>query len=109
MKIGEEKMWPFKKKREVIDLTYLAKRGIVKTPEDKDINLTPRADPSSLGFLGEMASGAESGASSAGISRNKIEDIEFKLDSLMRKVDGILDRLDVAERKVSAIERRSTT
>lgn len=101
----------FKKRRDIIDLTYLAKRGLIKPNEEfKEImpQQTETNDSSALGFLGAMASSAEptetnpsSTASSAGISKNKIEDIEYKLDIISKRVNSMIDRLDLVEKKLS--------
>ncbi len=99
-------VWPFKKK-EVIDLTYLAKRGTVKTaaPDYKDLSKSsPPAADSGLGFLGSMASSAEP----SGASKNKLEDIEYKLDIVSKRVNAMLDRLDLVEKKLDRDLRQAS-
>lgn len=93
-------VWPFKKRKEIIDLTYLAKRGLIKTSDVAPVS--PINTDSGLGFLGDIASSAESSSSEDKGTKNKIEDIEFKIDNLMKKLDNIIDRLDVVERKTGA-------
>ena len=36
----------------------------------------------------------------------KIEDIEFKLDSVGRRLNSVIDRIEVVERKISRLEGR---
>ncbi len=66
------------------------------------------ADVGGLGFLGAMANSSES-ASSSGLGERhlkvKVEDIEYKLDSLSRQISKILDRLDLAEKKIDRNNR----
>jgi len=118
-------VWPFKKQRDVIDLTYLAKRGLLKIPKEeeyKDFTASPiSASPASsdsdsdFSFLGAMASSAEpqststpsSHHSTSGISSNKIEDIEYKLESISKRVNSMIDRLDLVEKKLSRDLRQS--
>jgi hypothetical protein len=94
-------VWPFNKRKEVIDLTYLAKRGLIKTSDVAPVS-NPISSDSGLGFLGDIASSAESSSSDDKGVKNKIEDMEFKLDNLMKKLNNIIDRLDVVERKTGA-------
>ena len=93
-------------------MTILAKRGLLKAPkEEQDIDFTqtpvPTSTDSGLGFLGAMASGAESSpvSSSGSTSGNKIDDIEYKLDSLTRRINSMIDRLDLLEKKMDRVER----
>lgn len=102
-------VWPFKKQKEDLDLTILAKRGLLMPKsEQEDVDLTnpiPSNTDSGLGFLGAMASSAESSSSSsrgmAGTSSNKIDDIEYKLDTFTRKLNSMMDRLDLVEKKLA--------
>ncbi|MBM3234482.1 hypothetical protein FJZ19_05315 [Candidatus Pacearchaeota archaeon] len=98
-------VWPFKRKKETIDLTYLAKRGLIKN-SDVSPSASPISADSGLGFLGDMASSAEPSEDTG--TKNKIEDIEFKLDNLMKKIDNIIDRLDVVERKTGSYRGSSS-
>jgi phage shock protein A len=101
----------FKKKGEVIDLTYLAKRGLIKKEDYKDLTKSnsqemPVADSSALGFLGTMAASSEpvsesSKKPSSSQSQNKIEDIEYKLEVVSKRVNALLDRLDLVEKKLA--------
>jgi len=115
-------VWPFKKQREIIDLTYLAKRGLIKVPEQeeyKDLTASQVSTTSSsasssesdsvssLGFLGAMAESAEpssvskSSSKSVELSSNRVEDIEYKLETISKRVNAMLDRLDLVEKKLS--------
>lgn len=101
-------VWPFKKQKEVVDWTILAKRGLLKAPsQPADVDLTqpiPSNTDSGLGFLGSMASNAESSASNE-LSGNKIDDIEYKMDNLTRRINSMIDRLDLVEKKLARLER----
>jgi len=108
-------VWPFKKNRgQIIDLTYLAKRGLLKAPkqeEYKDLTASQvsassnQDSDSSLSFLGAMAESAEpvskTSSKSIGLSANRVEDIEYKLEIVSKRVNAMLDRLDLVEKKLS--------
>ena len=114
--------WFTKKNKEVIDYTILAKRGLLKMPpqqtnEYKDLQVPkPEAqqDNSALGFLGMMASSAEpttsmpASSSTSTISANKIDDIEYKLESVSKRVNAMLDRLDLLEKQTARDLRRGS-
>jgi hypothetical protein len=103
-------VWPFKKRGDVIDLTYLAKRGLIKMPkleEDEKNEPISTSGGDALSFLGSMAAASPSlKEESSGGVKNKIDDFEFKLDNLIRRVDQMFDRLDLVEKKVSRNERQ---
>jgi len=106
-------VWPFKKQKEDLDLTILAKRGLIKPEKEKEIDMTsPVSDNSAFGFLGAMASAESSSSSlsrsssSSSPNSNKIDDMEFKLDSLSRKLNSMLDRIDLVEKKLERDLRR---
>jgi hypothetical protein len=105
-------MWPFEKKK-ILDLTS----SKIKVPESvrarlekeyKDTSSTP--DISGLGFLGAMASSADSQDSGDNINfkhlKVKIEDVEYKLDNLSKRLASFIDRIDLAEKKIDRIERK---
>jgi len=111
-------MWPAKKKK-IVDLTkpsYLNKfpkpeidRSVGKDGY-KDLSFSDsssvNSEESALGFLGDFASSSQPSAESASDLHTKhlkvkIEDIEYKLDSLSRKLSNVLDRLDLAEKKLA--------
>jgi hypothetical protein len=107
--------WPFKKKKEMIDLSYLAKRGLIKLPERKaefqDLpmgNTNAAVSSDALGFLSGLAATSESASSGDKFDKgtnNKIEDFEFKLNNLIRRIDQMFDRLDLVEKKLGRNER----
>ena len=97
----------FKTKRDVIDLTEMQKQGIVKqarkTSDEvsgyRDFSETRlRGSEENVDLFGAIASNASTPSSNTA-TNNKLEDIEFKLDSLRKKVDDMLNRLEVVERK----------
>ena len=103
--------WLFKKKRDVIDLTEHQRRTISKqarkTSDEvsgyKDLSESPDIF-SAISSSSEGKGGNSFRTNEAGIS-NKLEDIEFKLDNLRKKVDDILNRLEVVERKAGVYTR----
>jgi hypothetical protein len=106
-------MWPFKKQKEDLDWTILAKRGLLKAPpQEDDIDFTQQPIPTSssnesgLGFLGAMSSAAEPSSSSLTRGNNKLDDIEYKIDALSRRLNSMIDRLDLVEKKVDRLERQ---
>lgn len=110
-------IWPFKKKK-VIDLTSskipksLAKRVGSQISNQQDYkDLTSADSGSALGFLGDMASSSSSGNPSSDLEEKdfvrKLDDFEFKIDSLSRRISSVLDRLDLAEKKLSRLEGKS--
>jgi len=106
-------VWPFQKKK-VLDLTS----SKIKVPESAKTrleneykNLTSSgSQESALGFLGNLAGAAEPSVSNEDSSfkhlKVKIEDIEYKLDSLSKRLGSIIDRIDLTEKKIDRIERR---
>lgn len=126
-------MWPFKKKG-FVDLTEdlnVPNSGSVVSnikpsraySEERYKDLTGTSastfttdNASALGFLGNLASSASSSDSASPIltrgSRNsfehlkvKIEDVEYKINALRSRVDKILDRLELTEKKLDRFER----
>jgi len=104
--------WFRKKRQEVVDLTYLAKRGLIKPkeefseilPQQQSSNSSSSDSSSALGFLGAIASSSEASkeeSSGTGINKNKIEDIEYKLEIISKRVNAMLDRLDLVEKKLA--------
>ena len=107
----------FKKKGiDVLDLTLLQKRGILKVPEEKDLDLTrPFAQSSSslaqnstessaFGFLDNLASNSSASNSAPSFNnsdsnlevqglKNKLEDFEYKLERLLERLDSIETKL----------------
>ncbi|MBI2630237.1 hypothetical protein HYW76_03980 [Candidatus Pacearchaeota archaeon] len=113
-------MW-FQKKK-VIDFTKtkhlpIPKSSSLANPDYKD--LTPQssnANSSPLSFFSNIASSAEDSSSMPSQSGDielkhlkvKIEDAEYKLESVYKKLNNILDRLDVAEKKIDRNDRRDS-
>lgn len=99
-------VWPFAKKK-VIDFTQSRvslprqKPQATQTSEYRDLT-----SDSGLGFLGTIASSSEN-TSELGNQhlKVKIEDVEYKLESLNRQISKILDRLDLAEKKIDRNNR----
>ena len=99
-------VWPFTKKKDVVDWTGYAKKDIVKSQINEEIRdftgnsaPAPMADAGALGFLGNMAVASESSPNSQ-LSGNKLDDIEYKLDNLTRRLNAMIDRLDLVEKKI---------
>lgn len=96
----------FKKRKDVVDLTYLTKRGILKVPSPNEnvSDLTGSALQASepgFGFLAGMASSAETETKQDSGMKNKIDDFEYKLDAISKRVNMMLDRLDLVEKKLA--------
>jgi hypothetical protein len=106
-------VWPFKKQREDLDLTILAKRGLLKAPkQEQDLDLTQQRSASTdsgMGFFGAMSAvGQESAVQDnlgPSVGSNKIDDIEYKMDAISRRLNTMIDRLDLVEKKVDRLER----
>jgi len=124
-------VWPFRKKK-ILDLTSsnnkipesvrkrleLEYKDLTSKPAKQEVNATSEESSvgsSALGFLGSLAGASKSSESSIGSEiedihikhlKVKIEDIEYKFDSLSRQLGKIMDRLDLAEKKIDKIERR---
>jgi len=101
-------MWPFTKKKDVIDLSGF------KTKSRTAVDINSPANPSSvendsLGFLGAMAGTASTNDVSSSTEdadiKIKTDDIAFKLDSLSRRVSSLIDRIDLLEKKVDRNNR----
>ncbi|MCX6748528.1 MAG: hypothetical protein NT076_02900 [Candidatus Pacearchaeota archaeon] len=102
-------VWPFKKGK-VMDFTsgkIPMPKNLPKTSDNDAVDLTS-GDVGGLGFLGAMAGSSESD-SGLGLREKhmkvKDEDIEYKLDSISRQIGKILDRLDLAEKKIDRNNR----
>lgn len=121
-------MWPFKKKKKVIDLsnkgTGNSKSGTLKSGKsnNKYTDLTSSEDQnmedskedssgSALGFLGNVSSKSKSSSSTSNLSSSrdlksisdKIDDLDSTLKRLSSRIGSIQKKLDVFERK---LERR---
>jgi hypothetical protein len=119
------KNWFRRKENDVIDLRDLQKRGLLNKEniESSDsgstVDLTSSPNPASaLGFLGNLASSAGSEVSSETSSfsdsaekrtklRGVLRDMKVKINSSSERIYKISDRLDLLERKIERLERRS--
>ena len=108
-------MWPFKKREIVVDLTNLEKRGIlekVKKMEQKVTNIPTnsgykdlRGEVDLFSAIARASSGSTSSSSTIRNPEtaitNKVDDMEFRLDTLRKKIDDVLNRLEVVEKKTN--------
>ena len=110
-------MWPFKEKK-VIDLTarqIKARRINTEVYEGDYKDLTSSQTPeSALGFLSNLASSGsldtdpsplELSKSSPQHLKVRIEDMDYKINSLRSRIDKIIERLELAERKIDRLEK----
>ena len=115
----------FRKDDDVIDLATLHKKGILQKRENliKEQSTEAGAEESPLGFLGNLASmnrGSESGAiettsseaveiTAEGKTRIKgiMRDMKLKIDNTYNRVYKLGERLDLLEKKIERLERRS--
>jgi len=107
-------VWPFSRKK-VIDFTQgevKLPRRTIATSDYADLSNTGHAQTSSSSSsVGDFFSAVSDSASSstnfgsgsleAQGMKNKIEDIEYKLDNLSKKLNDLLDRFEVVERRVT--------
>ena len=107
---------------DVYDYTLLKKRGILKIPEEKDIDLSKMInkdgtinitqsdsaasnDSSPFGFLDSLASSTGSTTPSASvsnisnISNSDISNLKVALDNLEFKIERLLERIEAIEMK----------
>ena len=108
-------MWPFRKKENIVDLTNLEKRGIlekIRKMEQKVTNIPSDAGYKDLrgevDLFSAIAKASSGSASSRSTIRNpetaiinKVDDMEFRLDTLRKKIDDVLNRLEVVEKKTN--------
>lgn len=104
-------MFDLFRKKKVIDFTPYKKD--IKKPEDiQDFtNVSGKQEDNSLGFLGAMASSADSGMQNIENLhikdlKVKLEDVEYKLDNFAKKLSSMMDRVDLLEKKVDRDLRR---
>lgn len=110
-------VWPFSKKR-VIDLTEqsmpIPRKRTVVSESNGYADLTAGQSPSTSTSSGSgvtdfFSAVSEASNTSSSISgnleaqgmKNKIEDVEYKIDALRKKLDDLLDRFEVVERRVT--------
>jgi len=106
-------VWPFSRKK-VIDFTQgevKLPRRTIATSDYADLSNTGHAQTSSSSssvgdfFSAVSDSSSQTSSFSGGLDaqgmKNKIEDIEYKLDNLTKKLHDLLDRFEVVERRVT--------
>ena len=97
---GPEEPWVEPKKEVIL--------GPAGTPSD--IGLTgSSSSESALGFLGAMANSAEPSPTNSPVPagmNNKIDDLDYKLDAISKRVNAMLDRLDLVEKKLDRAGRQ---
>ena len=125
-------VWPFKKSK-VLDFTKenFKVPATMKTrleSEYKELNSNPGTETqeSALGFLGAMASSSEENTGDELTFKSqkleisddyqkhlflkhlkvKIEDAEYKINNMSKRLNSILDRIDLMEKKLDKFERR---
>lgn len=106
----------FKKKEEIVDLTDLQRRGILKKPEEQDDTATldsvapvssPTEDANPLAFLDALASSnSETQSSSSLLNTPNTSGVNIKLDDLEYKLDRMMDRLAIMETKLQGFEKK---
>ena len=114
----------FKKDDTVIDLSAMQKRGIIKEKKEV-IDLSSNSttvESSPLGFLGSLAGSARNSEISAGSGafssamedadgktklKGLLRDMKSKLDNTYNKIYKLSDRIDLLEKKLERLERRS--
>jgi hypothetical protein len=97
-------VWPFSKKK-VIDWTgrQPAETTVSSNNEYKDIT-SSQSLPAGTDLFSAVASGAANFSSQpteleAKGLKNKIEDVEYKVETLRKKLNDLLDRFEVVEKK----------
>ena len=105
----------FKKKTDVIDLTQ--KRRVEAQPAESssqtagsggyaDLTNAGNLEEENVDLFSAISNSTEAGeVSNTSIKHpspavnNRLEDVEFKLDSLRKKIDDVLNRIEVIEKK----------
>ena len=97
-------VWPFAKKK-VIDWSD-RKAVETKVPESGEYkNMTSNMGVAGTDLFSAVASGAanfssqDSSLEAKGM-KNKIEDVEYKLENLRKKLNDLLDRFEVVEKRL---------
>ena len=110
------KSWFKKKDGGIIDLSNLQKRGILKNePEDTVVDLSSTDDSSPLGFVGALANASGNSEPSSVVLSNSgkqklkglLRDMQSRVDSSYNKIYKLTDRIDLLEKKIERLERRS--
>lgn len=108
----------FKKKKRysdyIIDLGKLKSRGIVPASESANAESSMAGSSEGIGFLGNLASSAETPASDSSYptdstaydERDLPLSLRDKIRAISEKLYKIMDRIDLLEHKIDRIERR---
>ena len=107
--------WFKKNKKDIIDLTDMQKRGILQRARTTQAEIKPASQTSSDGYA-DLTGNTDIFGAIAGSSRNsnslnargsdtavnnRLDDIEYKLENLRKKIDDILNRLEVVEKRAN--------
>jgi len=99
-------VWPFSRKK-VIDLTEKSSNVVKAAPKMQTSSSNGYADlTSGTDLFSAINSGTNSNSSTSenlevnGL-KNKIDDIEYKVEALRKKLNDLLDRFEVVEKKFS--------
>ena len=102
----------FSKKKDVIDFSRM-KREIKPKEDCVDLTSQPVTQPDEgFGFFGAIANSVETGVVKEigevhlQHLKVKIEDVEYKLDNFSKRISGLIDRVDLIEKKMDRFERR---
>ncbi|UZE94227.1 MAG: hypothetical protein IB618_01490 [Candidatus Pacearchaeota archaeon] len=96
----------FKRKRKGADVIDLGKLNEIQNRERilKEAT-TEKPDSNNMGFLGTMASAA--GSESSQTTHVAVSGVDMeKFDRLCRRLDHLVDRFELLERKIERIEHR---
>jgi len=109
---------PFRrrKKDKVIDLVDMQKRGLLKK-EEEVIDLSENEE-NKVGFLGDFAFGANTDTTSKSSTlssgsqevlgvKNKLDDVEYKVDAFSDRIYKLIERVELLESKLERLEGRS--
>ncbi len=96
----------FRRNDEVIDLTMMQKRGLLKVPEEKEYaqlgqEQSAQSQGSDMGFLSSMAGSAETSSSASSSAT------EEKLNNISDKIYNIMQRMELIEKKIERVEIRT--
>lgn len=109
----------FRKDDTIIDLANLQKRGILKEKKETLDLTSSTVDSSPLGFIGSLAGSAKSSEGSEAASsiieesdgktklKGILRDMKVKMDSTYNRIYKLSDRIDLLEKKIERLERRS--
>ncbi len=110
----------FKKKKRysdyIIDLGKLKSKGIINDADTTTAQSSDSASTEGIGFLGNLASSAETSSFSSDSGNSNLSggyderdlplSLRDKIRSMSEKLYKVLDRIDLLEHKIDRIERR---